>query len=154
MQTTTHIPLHVIARVIARCGVAHPFADLLAGKTALVAIELQNAFTDNAIGYAACPAGHKIVPRSNMLAGPLRVAGSDVALVASARYESSARNAMMLNVCTVMVSDANTAMTPDEHRASPFRFYSLFGDVIWSAFVMADLARVSHDGRSRVPWRG
>ena len=66
--------------MIARCGVAHPFADLLASETALVVIDLQNAFLDDAIGYAVFPAGRNIVPQANMIAGALREAGGGVFL--------------------------------------------------------------------------
>jgi len=202
MQGTARVPPHVTARVIAHCGVAHPFADLLAGET-LVVIDPQIEFTDDAIGNAVCPGGHNIVPRLNMLAGALCGAGSgvfwvmdtfglcaveewgsllakltpqararreatmtegsvgqqrrplfdgwaadsivrkqrissslpcesdledlprtrgfDAAPIAGpvtyARYKSTARDATVLNFCTVMVSDANAAMTPEEHRA-------------------------------------
>jgi ureidoacrylate peracid hydrolase len=234
MRGLGDVPPHIAARVIARCGVAHPFADLLACETALVVIDLQNAFLDDAVGYAVCPAGRDIVSQVNRIAGALRAAGggvfwvmdtfdpgaaeewrslhalltpeararreaavaegavgqqlwpgldvrsddrvvrkyrfsaflpgaSDLAdllrargfdtvliagLVTNACCESSARDAMMLNFRTVMVSDANAAMTPEAHRASLLGFYSLFGDVMETEVVLANLARASH-GRRR-----
>lgn len=69
-------------------------------------------------------------------------------LVTNACCESSARDVMMLNFRTVMVSDANAAMTPEEHRASLPGFYSLFGHVMETEFILANLARASH-GRRR-----
>jgi len=72
------VPPHVAARVIARCGVAHPFADLLTRETALVVIDLQNAFLDDAIGYAICPAARDIAPQVNVIAGERREAGGGV----------------------------------------------------------------------------
>jgi len=227
MKGMGDVPPHVSARVIARCGVAHPFADLLVRQTALVVIDLQNAFLDDAIGYAVCPSGRDIVPQVNKIAGALREAGGGVfwvmdtfdpgaaeewrslhamlttkararreaavaegsvgqqlwpgldvrpvdsivrkyrfsaflpgasdlpdllrargfdtvliaGLVTNACCESSARDAMMLNFRTVMVSDANAAMTPEEHRASLLGFYSLFGDVMETEFVLANLSR-------------
>lgn len=230
MQGLGDVPPHIAARVIARCGVAHPFADLLARETALVVIDLQNAFLDDAVGYAVCPAGRAIVPQVNRIAGALRKAGGGVfwvmdtfdanaaeewrslhvmltpaararreaavaegsvgqrlwpglevrpedrvvrkyrfsaffpgaseladllrargfdtvliaGLVTNGCCESSARDAMMLNFRTVMVSDANAAMTPEEHRASLLGFYALFGDVMETEFVLANLTRASH----------
>jgi ureidoacrylate peracid hydrolase len=44
--------------------------------------------------------------------------------------ESTARDAMMLNYKTIMVSDGNAAMTDEEHNASLSAFYSVFGDVM------------------------
>ncbi len=44
--------------------------------------------------------------------------------------ESTARDAMMLNYRTIMVSDANAAMTDEEHNASLTSFYMTFGDVM------------------------
>jgi ureidoacrylate peracid hydrolase len=43
--------------------------------------------------------------------------------------ETTARDAMMLNYPTVMVSDACAAMTSAEHAASMCNFYLYFGDV-------------------------
>jgi ureidoacrylate peracid hydrolase len=44
--------------------------------------------------------------------------------------DSTARDAMMLNYKTIMVSDGNAAMTDAEHNASLSAFYSIFGDVM------------------------
>jgi ureidoacrylate peracid hydrolase len=44
--------------------------------------------------------------------------------------ESSARDAMMTNFRTIMVSDGNAALTPEEHTASLTAFYLTFGDVM------------------------
>jgi ureidoacrylate peracid hydrolase len=44
--------------------------------------------------------------------------------------ESSARDAMMLNFKTIMVSDGNAARTDAEHNATLASFYSVFGDVM------------------------
>jgi ureidoacrylate peracid hydrolase len=55
--------------------------------------------------------------------------------------ESSARDAMMTNFKTVMVSDANAAMTMAEHNASLVAFYAIFGDVMDTDFVIQRLTR-------------
>lgn len=55
--------------------------------------------------------------------------------------ESTARDAMMLNFRTIMVTDANAAMTDAEHNASLIAFYLYFGDVQSAAEVEAALDR-------------
>ena len=64
----------------------------------------------------------------------LRARGFDTVLitgtVTSVCCESSARDAMMLNFRTVMVSDGCAAMNDAEHAASLTAFYLQFGDVL------------------------
>jgi len=55
--------------------------------------------------------------------------------------ESTARDAMMLNFKTVMVSDALAARTAALHAASLTAFYSNFGDVQTAAEVLESLDR-------------
>lgn len=223
------IPASVTARVLARCGVEHPHADLDPARTALVVVDLQNAFMDDAIGHAVCPAARDIVPEVNRLAETVRATGGGVfwirntydarsaiewshvdamvtpetrrrraeamsegskghelwpeldvrpedEIVRKYRFsaflpgtselpyrlrargfdtvlitgtvtnvccESSARDAMMSNFKTIMVSDANAAMTEEEHRASLIAFYLIFGDVMDTDFVIQRLTRNS-----------
>ena len=51
-------PPSVVARVVARRGTEHIFSDLNPKRTALIVIDLQYAFMDDAIGHAVCPAMH------------------------------------------------------------------------------------------------
>ena len=53
-----------------------------------------------------------------------------VGTVTNVCCESSARDAMMLNFKTVMVSDGNSARTDAEHTATLASFYAVFGDVM------------------------
>jgi len=55
--------------------------------------------------------------------------------------ESTARDAMMLNFKTVMVSDALAARSDELHAASLTAFYSNFGDVQTAAEVLQSLDR-------------
>jgi ureidoacrylate peracid hydrolase len=55
--------------------------------------------------------------------------------------ESTARDAMMLNFKTIMVSDALAARSDELHAASLTAFYSNFGDVQNSAEVLQSLDR-------------
>jgi ureidoacrylate peracid hydrolase len=63
----------------------------------------------------------------------LRGRGIDTVLIGGTATnvccESSARDAMMLNFKTVMVSDACATYTDAEHAATLTSFYSIFGDV-------------------------
>jgi ureidoacrylate peracid hydrolase len=53
--------------------------------------------------------------------------------------ESTARDAMMLNFKTIMVSDACAARSDAEHGAALVAFYVTFGDVMSSAEIIASL---------------
>ena len=219
------IPDDVVRRVAERRGTVHCFAELDPKCTALVVIDLQHAFMNDAVGHAVVPAARDIVPAVNRLAAAVRVAGGGVfwvqmthddktALDWSVAYdiatppmrakriaalsedslghslwptldvrpedekvlkyrfsafmpgtcdlaerlrdrsfdtvlitgtvtnvccESSARDAMMLNFRTVMVSDGNAAMTEHEHNASLTAFYNVFGDVMDTDMLVAAL---------------
>jgi len=73
----------------------------------------------------------------------LRDKGIDTVLVAgtvtNVCCESTARDAMMLNFRSIMISDANAAMTDEDHNASLKAFYLSFGDVLSTAQVLARL---------------
>jgi ureidoacrylate peracid hydrolase len=79
----------------------------------------------------------------------LRAQGYDtviiVGTVTNVCCESSARDAMMLNFRTIMVSDANAAHTDEEHNASLVSFYLTFGDVMTTDFLIACLERNAED---------
>ena len=72
------IPDFIVERVIARRGAEHCFADFDPARTALVVIDLQNAFMDEAVGHAVVPAAREIVPAVNRLAAAVRVGGGGV----------------------------------------------------------------------------
>ena len=55
--------------------------------------------------------------------------------------ESTARDAMMRNFKTIMVTDANAAETDELHNASLSAFYLKFGDIMTTDMVIASLAR-------------
>jgi ureidoacrylate peracid hydrolase len=221
------IPDDVVRRVTERRGTAHCYTDLDPAKTALVVIDLQYAFMDEAVGHAVCPAALDIVPAVNRLAAAVRQSGGGVFWVRMAhdehcatdwsvnqqivtpaarakriaaltpgskghslwagldvkaedeivdKYrfsgfmpgtsdlpdrlrargfdtvlitgtvtnvccESSARDAMMTNFKTIMVSDGNAAATQEEHDASLTAFYNIFGDVMDTDMVIAALGR-------------
>lgn len=221
------IPQSIVDRVIQRRGAEHCFADLDPARTALVVIDLQHAFMNEAVGHAVCPAARDIVPEVNRLAAAVREAGGGVfwvqmthdrhcldewsvahemaspamrekrvaalsegglghqlwpdldvrpedEIVKKYRYsafmpgtsdlperlrargfdtvlitgtvtnvccESSARDANMTNFRTIMVSDGNAAATQAEHDASLSAFYNIFGDVMDTDMIVANLRR-------------
>ena len=221
------IPEVIARRVIERRGAEHSFADLQGARTALVVIDLQHAFMNDAIGFAAVPAARDIVPAVNRLAAAVRETGGGVfwvkmthderclgdwsvayelptpeyrdkriaalsegtlghelwpelevrpedEIVKKYRYsafmpgtselpdrlrargfdtvlitgtvtnvccESSARDANMTNFRTIMVSDANAALSQAEHDASLTAFYNTFGDVMDTDMIIARLRR-------------
>jgi ureidoacrylate peracid hydrolase len=82
---------------------------------------------------------------SSNLADVLRSRALDTVLitgtVTNVCCESTARDAMMLNFKTIMVSDGNAAVTDEDHNASLCAFYLTFGDVMATDAVIACLER-------------
>ena len=224
---TLSIPQPVITRVIERRGREHIYENLDPAKTALVVVDMQNAFMLPGVAHALCPMAEKIVPNINRLAQAVRETGgtvvwikttfkedalqswstyfemvspqhgakrvealtagskghqlwdslevraqdliveknrfsafiqgsSDLAEILRARgldtilvtgtvtnvcCESTARDAMMLNFKTIMVSDGNAAVTDADHNASLCAFYLTFGDVMSTDMLIACLTR-------------
>src|ERR1700748_1021222 len=84
------IPPSITARVMARCGVEHPHADLDPKRTALVVVDLQNAFMDDDVGHAVCPMARDIVPAVYRLASVVRGVGGGVFWIKNTFDERSA----------------------------------------------------------------
>jgi len=86
------------------------------------------------------------MPGTSQLPGRLRARGFDTVLitgtVTNVCCESSARDANMTNFRTIMVSDGNAASTEEEHDASLTAFYNVFGDVMDTDMIIANLRRV------------
>ena len=85
------------------------------------------------------------LPGMSELPQRLRARGFDTVLitgtVTNVCCESSARDAMMTNFRTVMVSDGNAALSQTEHEASLASFYNVFGDVMDTDMLVAALGR-------------
>ena len=211
-----NIPQWVTDRIIAKYGREHVHEDLDPTKTALVVVDMQNAFMLPGVAHALCPMAVNIVPNINRLASAVRETGGTVVWVITTfdeesikdwstlygmcgpersarrraaltegskghaiwheldvraddlkavkrRYsaflpgasnlpdmlrargldtvlitgtvtnvccESSARDAMQVNFKTVMVTDANAALTDEEHNWSLINFYNALGDIM------------------------
>jgi len=229
---TLSIPQSVIDRVIAKRGRPYIYEDLDPAKTALVVVDMQNAFMLPGVAHALCPMAEKIVPNINRLARSVRERGGTVvwikttfkddalqnwstyfemvtpqqgakriaALTADSKghelwatldvrpddfiveknrfsafiqgssnlaevlrgrgldtllitgtvtnvcCESTARDAMMLNFRTIMVTDGNAAVTDEDHNASLNAFYLTFGDIMSTDMLIARLERNSKKG--------
>jgi ureidoacrylate peracid hydrolase len=82
---------------------------------------------------------------SSDLAAALRARGLDTILVTgtvtNVCCESTARDAMMLNFKTIMVTDGNAATTDDDHAASLIAFYLTFGDIMSTDMLIGCLRR-------------
>ena len=226
------IPQSIIDRVVARRGREHVFENLDPAKTALIVVDMQNAFMLAGVAHALCPMAEKIVPNINRLAEEVRSTGgnvvwikttftaevlqswstyyematpqqgqkriealsakstghelwptldvkpgdltveknrfsafiqgsSDLAAILRARgldtllitgtvtnvcCESTARDAMMLNFKTIMVTDGNAANTDDDHNAALSNFYLTFGDIMSTDFAIGCLRRNAQKG--------
>jgi len=82
---------------------------------------------------------------SSDLAARLRARGLDTVLVTgtvtNVCCESTARDAMMLNFKTIMVTDANAATTDADHAAALIAFYLTFGDIMATDMLIGCLER-------------
>ena len=226
------IPRSVVERVIARRGREFVYDNLDPRRTALVVVDMQNAFMLPGVAHALCPMAREIVPNINRLAQAVRETGGTVvwikttytpetlkdwstyydlrkpeqnakraeALAAGSKghelwaeldaregdvtvekkrfsafiqgssnlaevlrersidtvlitgtvtgvcCESTARDAMMCNFKTIMVTDGNAAMTDEDHNASLASFYLTFGDVMSTDTVIEFLRRNAGEG--------
>ena len=66
------IPQSVVDRVVAQARPRYVYEDLDPAKTALVVVDMQNAFMLPGVAHALCPMAQKIVPNINRLAAAVR----------------------------------------------------------------------------------
>lgn len=82
---------------------------------------------------------------SSDLEQKLRAAGIETIIVTgtvtNVCCESTARDAMMLNFRTIMVTDGNAANTDEEHISALVNFYLTFGDIMDTDMVVGLLTR-------------
>jgi ureidoacrylate peracid hydrolase len=221
------LPQSVVDRVIERRGREHVYDNVDPARSALVVVDMQNAFMLPGIAHSLCPMAERIVPNINRLARTVRETGGTVvwikttftpqalrswstyfemtspqrvakrieALTADSRghalwsaldvwpqdpiveknrfsafiqgssdlesvlrargldtvivtgtvtnvcCESTARDAMMLNFKTIMVTDGNAASTDEDHAASLIAFYLTFGDIMSTDMLIDCLQR-------------
>jgi len=80
----SHIPQEVVARVIKRRGREHIHDDLTPSKTALVVVDMQNAFMPGPLAHAPCDMAPNIIPQINRLAQTVRETGGVVVWIQTA----------------------------------------------------------------------
>lgn len=78
MQQKFTMPSWVQEVALARKGQAHPYESLDPAKTALVVVDLQNAFMLPGVAHSPCRQAQDIVPNVNRLAASLRATGGTV----------------------------------------------------------------------------
>src|SRR3984893_134603 len=89
---TLSIPQSVIDRVVERRGREHVYEDLDPAKTALVVVDMQNAFMLPGVAHALCPMAEKIVPNINRLAQAVRDTGGTVFWIKTTFTEEALRS--------------------------------------------------------------
>src|SRR5712691_13484833 len=89
---TLSIPQSVIDRVIAKRGREHVFENLNPAKTALVVVDMQNAFMLPGVAHALCPMAEKIVPNINRLARSVRERGGTVVWIKTTFKDDALQN--------------------------------------------------------------
>src|SRR5438128_3743312 len=89
---TLSIPQSVIGRVIEKRGREHVYADLDPAKTALVVVDMQNAFMLPGVAHALCPMAEKIVPNINRLAEAVRATGGTVVWIKTTFRDEALQN--------------------------------------------------------------
>jgi ureidoacrylate peracid hydrolase len=80
----SHIPPEVVARVVQRRGKEHIHEDIMPSKTALIVVDMQNAFMPLPVAHAPCDMAPKIVPQINRLAQAVRETGGVVVWIQTA----------------------------------------------------------------------
>jgi len=73
-----NIPGWAVDRVIKRRGAEHVFQDFDPARTALIVIDMQNAFMLPGVAFVEIKTAPEIVPNINRLAGAVRAAGGAV----------------------------------------------------------------------------
>src|ERR1700694_3593380 len=89
---TVSIPKSIIDRVIERRGREHAYDSLDPTKTALVVVDMQNAFMLPGVAHALCPMAERIVPNVNRLARAVRATGGAVIWIKTTFTEEALRS--------------------------------------------------------------
>ena len=89
---TLSIPQSVVDRVTARRGREHIHENLDPAKTALVVVDMQNAFMLPGVAHALCPMAEKIVPNINRLAQAVRATGGTVVWIKTTFKDDALQN--------------------------------------------------------------
>src|SRR5258707_8721544 len=118
------IPQSVIDRVIAKRGREHVFENIEPTKSALIVVDMQNAFMLPGVAHALCPMAEKIVPNINRLAAAVRATGGAVVWIKTTFTSHALRDwAIYFEMVTPgQAKKRNGALTANSK-----------GDELWSA---------------------
>ena len=86
------IPQSIVDRVIARRGREHIHDDLDPARTALVVVDMQNAFMLPGVAHSLCLEAQEIVPNINRLAQALRETGGAVVWIQTAYTDETKKS--------------------------------------------------------------
>jgi Isochorismatase family len=132
--------------------ISHKLTELLrahAGSRSATPVHICSSARDSCIDSATAlsngrepnPGTVDALPASQGKRGQDAQGRHSTGTVTNVCCESTARDAMMLNFRTIMVSDGNAAANAEEHNASLIAFYLTFGDVMDTDFVIQRLER-------------
>jgi ureidoacrylate peracid hydrolase len=86
------IPQSVIDRVVARRGREHIHDDLDPARTALIVVDMQNAFMLPGVAHSLCLEAQEIVPNINRLAQAVREVGGAVVWIQTAYTDETKKS--------------------------------------------------------------
>jgi ureidoacrylate peracid hydrolase len=86
------IPRYMVERVTALRGKEHCFEDFDPARTALLVVDMQNAYMMPGVAHALCEPAHEIVPNINRLARAVRAAGAPVVWIHAVYEEETLRS--------------------------------------------------------------
>lgn len=120
------IPESIIERVVRRRGKEHPFEDVNPRKTALVVVDLQNAFMLPGVGHSVVATAPSIVPNVNRLTAAVRATGGLVVWIQTVWIKEVDTS------WSVMHNDLSTPESADRRRkalARGSKGYELWADL-------------------------
>src|SRR5260370_97061 len=137
---TLSIPQSVVDRVVERRGREHVYEDLDPAKTALVVVDMQNAFMLPGVAHALCPMAEKIVPNINRLAQAVRETCGTVVWIKTTLNDDAPQN---LSPYFEMVSPQHGAKRVEALTAD-IKGHQLWADLdVRAADVLVDKNRFS-----------
>ncbi len=86
------IPRYMVERVKMLRGKEHCFEDFDPARTALLVVDMQNAYMMPGVAHALCEPAHEIVPNINRLARAVRAAGGQVVWVQAVYEEETLKS--------------------------------------------------------------
>ena len=86
------LPQKIVEQTIARRGRLHAYENLESAKTALLVVDMQNAFVEKGAGHAWVPTAAATCPNINKIAHTLRASGGTIVWLLNTFTEESLRS--------------------------------------------------------------